>query len=395
MDSQAHRDARRSVRLFAIAFLAPILLISPQLASAAVGRTPGTFDVSQTGAATYTISLWAPPGPKGIQPNLALVYNSRSGDGDIGVGWQLAGLSAIARCPKTVRHNGAAVGVALTTSDQYCLGGNPLRATNGTVYGAASSIYETELANFSLVQASSTLAGNGPASFTVKGKDGLIYEYGTTADSRLIPCPAITTGCPRANTTAMEWRLSKVRDRAGNNYVIAYGPGATGSSGVAVPLTISYTPASAGAITYKYAVTLNYATRLSQVPTTKTPSLTGYVAGLNYTDTNLLTSIAVASGSTTVRLYSLAYGSGTTLRPRLTSVTECADAAKTNCFAPTNIAYQDGVMGVGNANATSFSTSLSVVAAADLNGDQRDDIVLKDGTGAVYVSLANSSTPGL
>ena len=52
---------------------------------AAVGRTPGSFTVSNSGAATYTIPIWAPSGPKGIQPNISLVYNSQAGNGYVGV----------------------------------------------------------------------------------------------------------------------------------------------------------------------------------------------------------------------------------------------------------------------------------------------------------------------
>lgn len=42
-----------------------------------------------TGASTATIPLAAPPGRAGMEPKLALTYNSHSGDGWIGMGWTL------------------------------------------------------------------------------------------------------------------------------------------------------------------------------------------------------------------------------------------------------------------------------------------------------------------
>src|SRR6185437_8967611 len=189
-----------------------MLGISPS-AIAAVGRTPGSFAVSPTGSSTYTIPIWAPPGPRGLQPNIALVYNSQSGSGVMGPGWSIAGLSSIYRCNMTFAQDAAPAPVAMTYADAFCLDGKRLRLTSSdslNTYGQDDTTYQTEIADFSNVTAHGT-AGNGPASFTVQGKNGLTYEYGVGGNSQVL-----------AGSTAYVWMLDKVTDRAGNVMALAY-----------------------------------------------------------------------------------------------------------------------------------------------------------------------------
>ncbi len=168
-----------------------LALFSTRL-EAAVGRTPGTFGVSPQGAATYTIPIAAPPGPNGLQPQIALSYNSQQGNGTLGVGWNLTGLSSIYRCNLTYAQDAAPAPVSLSTSDGYCLDGQRLRLTSGT-YGADGSTYQTEITDFRNVTAYGS-AGNGPAYFVVKTPDGHTLQYGNGGSSQIL-----------ANGTSTAW----------------------------------------------------------------------------------------------------------------------------------------------------------------------------------------------
>jgi hypothetical protein len=56
------------------------------------GYTPGSFQVSDGGAATYSIPLILVPGTNGVQPSLALTYSSQGGNSIVGQGWSLQGV---------------------------------------------------------------------------------------------------------------------------------------------------------------------------------------------------------------------------------------------------------------------------------------------------------------
>lgn len=366
---------RRSTTSASLSLLFIAFALASFPARAEVGRTPGSFAVSPTGAASYTIPIWVPPGPRGLQPHLALVYNSQAGSGPLGFGWGLAGLSAITRCNQTVAQDAAPAPIALTLSDVFCLDGQRLRVTSGT-YGAVNSTYQTEVANMSLVTAGTTTAGNGPASFTVRTRDGLTYTYGATMDSQVI-----APGTP----TALSWLVNEVQDRAGNTMLIAY----VQSNGSAVPDKISWTPSAHGSSTYNYSVKFLYGP--NRVPS----SVYKNVAGTAIRNTSLLSSVSVFSGTTLVKEYFLTYeASPVTGRDRMNQVEECADAGATNCFSPTLITYQ-GTSGSQIGVTSSASTAVSVanaqvVATRDFNGDGRDDILYL-ANGALYVAFATAS----
>ena len=376
-----------------ITIIVLILLVSPfQTANASVGRTPGHFNVSALGSAQYSIPIRTPPGPRGMQPNISLLYDSQSPIGPLGIGWTLTGLGAITRCNLTVAQDTTPAPVALVTTDGYCINGNRLRLTSGT-YGTAGSTYQTEIADFSNITANGT-AGNGPAYFTVQGRDGNTYQYGYTdsngngANSQVLA---------NASSTALTWMLSKVSDRAGNNLVINYlpqtGPSPTAPtialSGTTVPANILWTPTSAGASTYTYKMQFNYGTNMPQSSTFQ------YVAGTPVVNAELLTSIEIFMGSTVVKDYSLTYqASPLTGREELISVKECADSAGSNCLLPTTIGYQAGSPGLSTVSNSALSSSgFGLSARYDLNGDGYPDLVYRSGT-TTYVAFGSASGYG-
>jgi hypothetical protein len=247
--------------------IASIILIAfyQNAEASSVGRTPGQFNVSAVGSAQYSIPIWAPPGPRGMQPSLALVYDSHSGIGPLGVGWSLAGLGAITRCNLTVAQDTTPAPVALVTTDGYCINGSRLRLTGGT-YGAAGSTYQTEIADFSNITANGT-AGNGPQYFVVQRQNGLTYNYGyTDSNGNGAHSEVLANG----STTALTWLLSKVVDRAGNNYVINYLAPSTTLTGTSVPNQILWTPVSAGSSSYSYTMQFNYTANCRRVRSTRT-----------------------------------------------------------------------------------------------------------------------------
>ncbi len=364
-----------------VLLVCPMGLLSPVLAAS--GRTPGTFSVSPTGAATYTLPIWAPPGPRSLQPHIALSYDSNAGNGPVGAGWYLSGLSSIERCNKTVAQDGVGAPITLTASDVFCLDGNRLRRTGGT-YGAAGSTYQTEIANFSNVTAVGQVGsgGTGPASFTVQGADGLTYTYGSGGNSAVTPASGVTT--------ILAWMLSKVTDRAGNTMTISYAPPGSNLAGATVPQTISWTPISHGSSSYSYTMKFTYATNQYQ------SSIYRYITGHLTLNASLLSNITIANAAgTTIKRYAFTYlPAPTTGRLRLTQVKECADTAQTDCLSPTAIAYQPGTAGVASSSTSIQSSSAGTVRAQyDLNGDGRPDLLYFVGS-TWYAALSNGTGYG-
>ncbi|TDX11254.1 RHS repeat-associated core domain-containing protein [Flavobacterium sp. S87F.05.LMB.W.Kidney.N] len=155
----------------------------PTGSSAEVGETGGQLTVSLSGGANYAIPIKVPPGINGVEPQISLVYDSQSGNGSAGYGWNIGGLSTISRIPSTKFHDGNAGTIKYSIEDKYALDGQRLIVKSGTngEYGRDGTVYETE--NFSNAKitsygAQSSNGDNGPAYFKVEYPDGSKAYYG-------------------------------------------------------------------------------------------------------------------------------------------------------------------------------------------------------------------------
>ncbi|MES2674527.1 MAG: RHS repeat-associated core domain-containing protein [Pseudomonadota bacterium] len=331
----------------------------PNLFSENVATTQGDISVSN-GAARYSVRIDLPPAVRDLKPSLALSYNSRSGNGLMGVGWNLSGISAITRCAATFATDGSSGG-----NQRLCLDGQKLVVANGsTDYWAANTIYKTEIDNFTKIQAL-WQTDFATLYFKVWTKDGRILTYG---GEELSQNSRIKNGHHAVDT----WALDKVEDAYGNSYTITYDQNTENHD--YYPSRINFGPDSA--------VVFKYQTRSGQTPW-------GYKYGVKFKKTKVLdtvtTYINVTSPSspetgTPVKTYDINYKlSEDTQRELVETISECGYESSTlKCARPLTFAWQAGELGFDEANPHQISYCSGgdvndVVQFIDLNEDGYND----------------------
>lgn len=340
--------------------------------ASAIGAISGSAGATPNGAATYTIPINVPPGTKGMQPTLALSYNSQSSDGTAGYGWALSGFSAISRCPSSIDDEGQTIAVHLsgpaTTSDTFCQDGQRLLYKSGSTYGVDGGTYDTPLEGYSnIVSHVDSGATNGPSWFTVQANDGKLYEYGHTTDSKIY---ALGT------TVVRVWALDKVTDLNGNYYTIGYHNNDT-TTGDYWPVSIAYTGNANAGVAPLHTVTFSW------VPRSDNTVQANYLWGSLVTQTQLLSGITIGYNGATTFTYTLNYQvDSANFRNQLASVTECD--ASGDCLAPTTIQWQNGGAGWSQDVSTGATVSDAAHAVAahlmDVDGDGIQDLVYPDTT---------------
>ncbi len=172
-----------------------------------VGTLPGSFSVSPTGAATYSIPIDLPPGINGMTPTLGLIYNSLNNQRNIlGVGWSIAGFSSISRTNCTQYYNGMNDNIDFD-NDQLQIDGNYLImiADDGE-----KTVYKTEN-DKNIAKVTYYKDSNPYPYFDVIYKNGITKIYGNTDNSR-----QIYSINGKEDAPVLIWHISRIEDLYGN-----------------------------------------------------------------------------------------------------------------------------------------------------------------------------------
>lgn len=347
---------------------------NPPVYGIEVASISGNFNVTNAGAATYSIPIEVPPGIAGLEPELALNYNSQGANGVFGVGWNISGMSNFHRCPPTMARDQEVDGIDFNNSDRFCFDSQPLILVSGSVYGEDQSTYRTEIDNFAEITLHDTDGINGPNYFVVETKSGLIMEYGNTTESYFNP--------PLHNSTvqpvAVCWLLNETRDRMGNYMLFEYAKDEI--AGSSMPTKILYTGHSSG-ITPFNEIEFKHESRADQ--------LVRYIGGRKTKSDQRVSSIEIKNEGVLISEYRFAYDQDIhTGESTLNNIARCDGA--NNCVQATSFDFQEGID--GSFAARSISTNNATISTAD---DARRRMIVdinSDGLPDVYwVSKSNSA----
>jgi len=342
----------------------------PTVTGPLAGTIGGDFEVTSSGAAQYKIPLTSPPGTASLIPKLALTYNSQASDGLLGIGWSLEGLSAITRCPTNLVQDNSLDPVDFDSADRFCLDGTKLLNVSGGEYFTSGNEYKTESEGFAQI-VSAGLVGGGPESFTVRYKNSLIYEYGTSPSSRVEA---------EGKSSVLNWNLSTIKDRSGNYLTVTYSE--NNATGETVPFRIDYTGNTTAGLAPYNSIRFEYIDRATQTQ--------AFIGGSRVIRSKTLSKIAMYNGESVVREFRLSYDQDyITQSPRLIRVEECADSAclpaTTFNWGAMNVDYQPFPT-LWNLSPAHGYTNANVfpIFSGDWNGDGRMDIARVHPNGILF-----------
>lgn len=272
------------------------------------GTLPGDIVVDSSGAASYSIPISLPSGTGGMEPDLALNYSSMGGNGLLGVGWSLSGLSAISRAPRTLPEDNYIAGINFDDANFALDGQRLVEIEPDPPVSGGSGEYRTRLESFSRVKRHGGSAHN-PDHWTVETKAGLTMTFGSTenpdANSRVMR---------EGDSHVITWLLDRIEDTLGNYITFEYHEADFGGTRSHLIKQINYTGNAKQGVNLDpyYSVQFLYGER--------NDTSSGYLLGTPFSTTHRLTDILVIHGTdeitnpahaSVVRRYNLDYGEPT------------------------------------------------------------------------------------
>ena len=320
-----------------------------------IGSVPGKFRVDESGAAIYSVPISVPAGTAGAAPQLSLNYSSHGGNGLLGRGWSLSGVSNIGRCRQAVDIDGQAKAITWSESDRFCLDGERLVPTaSDAVYGAVGTVYRTETDQFLTVTSVGGTLGH-PLSFAVEHKNGSRTTYGAVAHARQM-----------AGSHVLTWAQDSYADTVGNQVRYHYQTeGGFRLSKVSYAYGSDMTP---------------HAEVVFEYENDRPDPVVQSVAGHTFPTTVRLKHIHAFNDNVAIRTYTVTYvdDMGTDRTSKLDSVQECRDSV---CLPTTSFTWADSELRL---EPTAFA---SVVLEsqndqfavsprnADIDGDGQADLI--------------------
>ena len=183
-------------------------------------------DITASGSSAdvdVTIPFSTPRGTGGHDPDLALKYSSNAANSVLGVGWGLAFLPTISRCPKSITDNGYVEGITLTDKDAFCVGRDQLVLVQGQspdVMNYRGETYKTARDSKILYKAYGPRNGLGPTYWTAHLPNGIKRVFGRTSDSMVLA----------ASGAVIVWEASSQTDPFGNVIDMSYEQSTDGSA---------------------------------------------------------------------------------------------------------------------------------------------------------------------
>ena len=247
--------------------------------------------------------------------------------------------------PSDIYHDRNVDPVDYNDKDAFVLDGKRLIKTSPTTY-------ETAIKDFSRITSVSTTY-SGIQFFTVESKDGLVYEYGNTVNSRMIAA---------GTSYACTWALNCIRDRMGNRIDFTYTNNPTTAVFYIAGITYGSNPL-AGIVTPPNEIVFNY--------DIKDDKNFQYIYGAKIMTDVRMTTILIKNAGTTIHRYDMQYAMD--FYSHLIGISETGEGG--TILPPTAITWGTETTLTSGYNTSVLTETGYAPYVADINGDGVSDIV--------------------